>query len=384
MASEKKSILVEGWRGINHSYAMVNQYQLLELSKYPVDLAHNDLPFAKSSWNLNQNGSGFNQADTLRLAQIPSAVIEGGKFDVNYRISYPFRMYPSKSERLYVFGTSEFQNLNEMIYEDGLNDALKNRSLSIVTPSQWSKVGFLKAGFREESIFVVPHGIDPSAFKPLTSERRRQFRSSLKINDDQFLILSVGSMTWNKGIDVLLKAFFILAKQHHHVRLVLKDQSKLYGIFANKILASLQAEMGVAFPEGLKDRITFISENLTISQLNGLYGAADCYVSPYRAEGFNLTPLEAAASGTPIVLTAGGATDDYVDQSFATTIEGQIQENDLGTYIEPNLDDLIDKLNFLILGGNPPIDAVRVSLFIEKHYSWRAAVQKLTDTLFDN
>ena len=39
----------------------------------------------------------------------------------------------------------------------------------------------------------------------------------------------------------------------------------------------------------LKDVIT-ISNNLNILDLNNLYNIADCYVSPYRAEGFNLTP----------------------------------------------------------------------------------------------
>ena len=29
----KRSLLVQGWTGINHSYAMVNQYQLIELMK---------------------------------------------------------------------------------------------------------------------------------------------------------------------------------------------------------------------------------------------------------------------------------------------------------------------------------------------------------------
>ena len=28
-----KNLLIEGWRGINHSYAMINQYQIRELLK---------------------------------------------------------------------------------------------------------------------------------------------------------------------------------------------------------------------------------------------------------------------------------------------------------------------------------------------------------------
>jgi len=52
-----------------------------------------------------------------------------------------------------------------------------------------------------------------------------------------------------------------------------------------------------------------------------LYQAADCYVSPYLAEGFNLPVLEAAACGLPVICTGGGSTDDFVTDQFARKIE---------------------------------------------------------------
>ena len=44
-------ICVEGWRNINHSYAMVNQYQLLQLLNLPIKLKHKDIKFYKENWN---------------------------------------------------------------------------------------------------------------------------------------------------------------------------------------------------------------------------------------------------------------------------------------------------------------------------------------------
>ena len=43
-----------------------------------------------------------------------------------------------------------------------------------------------------------------------------------------------------------------------------------------------------------------------------LYNIADLYVSPYRAEGFNMPVLEAMSVGLPIVVSGGGSTDDFV------------------------------------------------------------------------
>ena len=62
--------------------------------------------------------------------------------------------------------------------------------------------------------------------------------------------------------------------------------------------------------------IIVISKNLTLKELSELYGSCDAYVSSYRAEGFNMPPLEAAACGIPAILTSGGSTDDYYDPSF--------------------------------------------------------------------
>ncbi len=39
------------------------------------------------------------------------------------------------------------------------------------------------------------------------------------------------------------------------------------------------------------------------------------------AEGFNLTPLEAAACGTQIVVTKGGSTDDYFQECMGYQID---------------------------------------------------------------
>ena len=47
------------------------------------------------------------------------------------------------------------------------------------------------------------------------------------------------------------------------------------------------------------------------SQLRTLCDVADAYVTPYRAEGFNLPALEAIACGTPLIVTCGGATGNF-------------------------------------------------------------------------
>ena len=92
----------------------------------------------------------------------------------------------------------------------------------------------------------------------------------------------------------------------------------------------------------LMPSIRLISGHLNLAQLNSLYNAADVYVTPYRAEGFNLPALEAQACGTPVVATRGGATDDFLAGDRYHPIEGVVMENTalkehltINAYVEP-------------------------------------------------
>ena len=66
--SRSKSILIEGWRATNHSLALVNQYQILELRKLPhLRLFHADAPLHTSDWNKQTATSGFSASDRQRI-----------------------------------------------------------------------------------------------------------------------------------------------------------------------------------------------------------------------------------------------------------------------------------------------------------------------------
>ena len=57
---------------------------------------------------------------------------------------------------------------------------------------------------------------------------------------------------------------------------------------------------------GIESAIVHVSESLSFTGVRRLYHAADVLVSPYKAEGFNLPVLEAAASGLTVIVTLGG------------------------------------------------------------------------------
>ena len=182
----------------------------------------------------------------------------------------------------------------------------------------------------------------------------------------------------------MLVAFSEIKRKYSFAKLILKDQSNLYKINAKDYISITKKKFPNLLTDEVLSNIIVISKNLTLKELSELYGSCDAYVSSYRAEGFNMPPLEAAACGIPTILTSGGSTDDYYDSSFVTKIEGTKKTlNDGKNYIEPDLESLISNMSNLIEKRNSLLKKNKAILFIEKNFTWKIVSKKLSD-LFIN
>ena len=376
-------ICIEGWRKINHSYSLVNQRQLIELLKYPIHLKHKDIPYFNRNWNDKQNSNGFSKEENNIIDKIKTPE-KDEIFDITYRITFPYNFEKSTSKNLFIFGTSEYQNIDGHYINGNPKRENTKENFNIITPSNWSKEGFIKAGFDSSKVKVVPCGVNPNIFKSIDEDRKNEIKKKLGINSQDFIISSVGAMTDNKGIDYLLAAFALLRKNNNNIKLILKDQSNLYNIKSQQILDKLKnTKYENLVSEDLINNIFFISRNMDLSTLNELYNITDCYVSPYRAEGFNLTPLEAAACGTPIIVTKGGSTDDYFDAKLGLQIESEIIQNGDLTSLKPKIDSLV-KCILSVMENPKTYGGLNGSEYIKKNFTWYSAVKKLYNIFTNN
>src|SRR5439155_23180433 len=69
----------------------------------------------------------------------------------------------------------------------------------------------------------------------------------------------------------------------------------------------------------------YTGDTLHFAYMPTIYQLDDAYVSPYMAEGFNMPVLEAASCGCPVIVTAGGSTDDFTTDDFALRIESTLK-----------------------------------------------------------
>ena len=374
------NILIEGWRNINNSFSLVNQWQIYELIKSS-NIFFKDVSFLNENWNPQRNDSGLRDEvkKIINKIPLPSDDID---YDITYRISVPFNFDKRfNSKVVIVFATSEYKN--KLIKSDYTNgdpiQLSKEKNFFIHTPSNWSKESFLAAGFRDEQIIVVPHGVDIETFFLISESEKKNIRDKYKIKSDDFVLTNIGAMTQNKGVEDLIAAYGILKKKNKNLKLILKDQSNLYDRKANSPIKHMEGskfnQKYQIFNEQMYNDIIIISKNLNFNELRNIYSITDCYVSPYKAEGFNLTPLEAAACGTQIIVTDGGPTDDYFDDCMGFKIESEERNLDNIIYLSPKINSLIEILDSTM----NKIDKKKNirSKFVHKNFSWENIVKKL-------
>ena len=350
----KTRLLIEGWRGVNHSFALVNQCQILELLKFDdLCLFHRDLPFAMAHWNAKTLDAGFSDGDRKLIEALTEPA--GQNIDCIYRAASPFG--GDLSRKTLTFMVTEL-GLTASSFIPGCEapEAYTRDENLVVTPTQWSRERLVEYGFDAARIHIISHGVNAHTFYPLSSDERSINRRNLGISPDDIVFLNLGVATWNKGIDILLLAFAKLRTQYRNLRLILKDQRGLYGASVDKVLSDVAKNNPALFVADTLAAIMVVPVNLSQSELRLLYGIADCYVSPYRAEGFNLPVLEAIACGTPVVVTEGGATDDFCTPEVGYFVASTPCSRDASAdgralrYCEPQLDSLVASMEHFVNG----------------------------------
>jgi glycosyltransferase involved in cell wall biosynthesis len=173
-------------------------------------------------------------------------------------------------------------------------------------PSNYVRQLYLDSGISAEKVHVVPNGIDPTRFRPEAPPLALPTRKTFKF-------LFVGGTIPRKGPDLLLEAYLQTFTAAEDVCLVIKDFGG-DGVYAGQ---TLQTRIRAASAQPGAPEILHLTGELPADEMPGLYNACDCLVHPYRGEGFALPVLEAMACGLPVIVTDGGATDDFAPPALA-------------------------------------------------------------------
>jgi alpha-maltose-1-phosphate synthase len=171
-----------------------------------------------------------------------------------------------------------------------------------------AKSALLIEGVPEEKISVVPMGIDLRRFVPLPKDRNILHKLNLSEND--FIIVSVGFLSWYKGMQDLIFAARRLKQlgivDRHSVRFVIvgdgPDKAEIYGL-----IKRLQ----------LEDVFRTI-EKVEYDEMVKFHNLADIfYLGSWPAkvwqEQFGMVLLESMACGKPIITTDSGSISEVIN-----------------------------------------------------------------------
>lgn len=378
-----KHVIIEGCRGINHSVTMVNQYLMIELLKMDgITLYHKDVPFHNPLWNEVDNPAGFPLINTEQIKSVPAP--EPGWYDCIYStVGFEKRPRPL-ADKTITFHVTEFgvpPHPDKRLITD-----LFSRGNNVLTaPSNWVIDKLTAVGYPAEKIVLIPHGVNPQIFFPSSAEERTLVRRQVGANPEHFIFMNIGSMAWCKGVDLLIRAFADVRKSHSNARLVLKDNSDLYGISVDRILEEISHTFPDLVTDEVRSSIVLIKSTMPLQTLRLLYGAADAYVTPYRAEGFNMTVLEAIACGIRTIVTEGGATDDFCNNDTTLFVKSYRIDNEArgigipGFHLEPDVTHLIHQMNSVISNSSTDKTSFEAGRNrILDNYTWEACAKKLS------
>ena len=159
-------------------------------------------------------------------------------------------------------------------------------------------------GADPSKIRVLPYGINTERFQPRA--KPADWQQKLGLKPDDFVIVSVAALRWEKGVFDILHAFksLTLSRPGRALKLIFAGS----GPEADR-LKELAARIGLA------DRVIFT--RFPYDQMHAAYNVADVFVlgstaRPGWLEQLGYVLPEAMASGTPVISTLHGSIAEVV------------------------------------------------------------------------
>ncbi len=205
-------------------------------------------------------------------------------------------------------------------------------------------------GLPYEKINVVPNGVNINLFNDV--ERDYDFRRQYAM-DNEKIILFMGRLVYEKGIQNLIAAMPKILANYHDSKLVICGKGGMIDELRNQ-----------ANSLGLGNKVYFAGY-MNSKNVQKMYKCADVSVFPSTYEPFGIVALEAMLSGTPVVVSDIGGLNEIVDHGI----------NGMKSYAG-NANSLADSILTLLFDQKLCNDVVKNALSkVKKDYNWQKIAQ---------
>ncbi|MBI4744260.1 MAG: glycosyltransferase family 4 protein [Actinobacteria bacterium] len=154
----------------------------------------------------------------------------------------------------------------------------------------------------DDKLYLVYNGIDVNLFKPMIKDRTKL--SEYNLNEDDYVLFAVARMVEEKGIQNLIKAMPLIISQTPNLKLILAGDGD-YRFELERLADELN----------LKEKIIFTG-SVSLEELPYFYSNCDIFINPtIRANGYDLTILQAMASGKAVIVSDIGSIPTVINNN---------------------------------------------------------------------
>lgn len=199
--------------------------------------------------------------------------------------------------------------------------------------SEFNKQKAIEANI-EKQLIVIPNTISVNTLTNHISDNTYRF---INISNNNYLI---------KGVDLILKAFFIAFKIEDNVKLTLKVTHK------EKDYGSLEPYMRLFEKDNRKQQVTILRKKFKHDEIFDLYANSDCLIQVSRSESFGFPALEAAFCELPVIMHNNVGMSEYEKDIFYYPVKGKTipmpeniwWNNSSTTWFESDIESIAEKM----------------------------------------
>jgi glycosyltransferase involved in cell wall biosynthesis len=179
-------------------------------------------------------------------------------------------------------------------------DLLDARRASAIAVLSAQQVQMVRRSYHRDAL-VVPVGPPMHFFDP---PDRAAARARLGIPEDVFLVVGSGILVEHRRFEDLIDAMALLSDDAQ-IHALISGSDHVDPAYADRLAARIEER-------GLSERVSLPRRALSDAELKDTYAAADVFVILSQRYAWGLAPLEALASGTPVILTPGAGVYDIL------------------------------------------------------------------------
>ena len=239
------------------------------------------------------------------------------------------------------------------------------------TANKFGADAFINAGVPAEKIHIYEHGVDAITWSP----KKRGTRDTIRF-------LHVDSGSPRKRAPLAVEAFKKAFGNNPDYELTLKyshGAASEQDWFDEKVLEKYGEWEGM--------NVRHIRENMTIEHLINLFHYHDVLIYPSEGEGFGLIPLQALATGMPVISTSDWCSyDQYFNGNIIESHRGvsDIVETytRFGDVVIPHLDSMVDQMKKVVSDFDAQANFFYNQIpQVTKDYSWQSKTNQALDSL---